>query len=160
MRISKLVKLLVVVFIALAGLNLTSTLLTRYANERLVSAYSERYQFVMAVRDIGQVSDELTNWAREYVVSGNQQAYRNFWHEVNEVRRNERAVEVFYRLGAPPQEMELIQRAISISDELVVLEDSAFAAVAAGDVEAAIDIMFGAEYAADVLHIESTLGEL
>ena len=160
MRISKLIKLLVVGFVALAGLNLTSTLLTRYANERLVTTYDEKHQFVMAVRDLRQASDELTSWSREYAVSGSHQAYMNFWHEVHEERRNERSMEVFYRLGAPHSEMELIQRASSISDDIVMLNDRAFAAIAAGDAETAIDIMFGAEYAAGVLLIEDTLGQL
>ena len=160
MRISKLIVILIVGFVVLAGINIVSILLARVANQRLEDAFEHRYQFVMAVRDLHLASDDLTNWARVYIVTGSRQAYESFWHEVYEVRRNEQAVEVFHRLGAPANELELIQRASDQSDAIVILQDESFAARDAGDIDTAIDIMFGTGYEQAVLLISQILREL
>ena len=149
-----------VVFGILAISNIVFTLLASQANDRLEYAITQRLSLNMATQDLLNASEDLTRWARAYAVTGNPQELQNFQNEIQTIKRKEGAVAVFERYNAPQNEMNLIQRAISYSEALVTLEDQAFIAVAQGNSDLAISIMFGEAYEAGRLPFVQTLNEL
>jgi len=160
MSISHLVKILVVMFAFLAGTNVVFSLLTSQANNRLESAAAQRILLYMAVQDLQIASRDLTRWARAYAVTGNLQEYNDFWNEIIIVQRRERAVATFTELNAPQNERDLIQQALNLSNELALLEEQAFSAVAEDNMDLALYLMFGEAYEAGRLPIMQTLSQL
>jgi len=160
MRISRLIKILIVVFVVLAGTSIIFTLLSSQAEQRLENATNQRMQLHTAVHDLQNASGDLTRWARNYAVTANPQEYRNYWNEINVIQRSSRAVAIFDELNAPQNERDLIQQALSLSNILAELEDEAFQAVAAGNMELARYLMFGDTYEAGRLPIMQTLNQL
>jgi len=160
MNISRLIKFLMVVFGVLAVSNIAFTLLASQANDRLEYAITQRLALNMAARDLLNVSDDLTRWARAYAVTGNPQELQNFMNELDVVQRKEAAEAVFVQYNAPQNEMDLIQQATYHSNALVELEEQAFLAVSQGNSGLAIAIMFGEAYEAGRVPILQTLDEL
>ena len=160
MKISQLINMLVVVFVVLAVANITSVILAGQAKDRLERAFDERWEFAQATQNLQQASADLTRWAREYAVTGNPQSYEEYWGEIFDVRRRDRAVATFDDLGAPQSERDMIQQALSLSNALAQIEDQAFQAVAAGDTDTAVTLMFGDAYEAGRLPIMDVLSSL
>lgn len=160
MSISGLIKVLVVAFAVLAGLNLAFVFFSTQADTRQMNAYEQRIQLIYAVNDLQTASADLTRWARAYAVTGDIREYNAFMNEVNNVRRRENAVSVFESFGAPASELGLIRRALDLDEVLAGLDDLAFEAVKAGDMDFAIQIIYGAEYEATRVQIMETLAEL
>jgi len=124
------------------------------------AAADQRLQLYLAVQDLRTASGDLTRWARAYSVTGNPQEYRDYWDEIFVVQRRDRAVATFEQLNAPQSERDLIQQALNLSNTLAQLEDQAFNAVAEGDMETAVALMFGDAYEAGRLPIINTLDQL
>ncbi|MCL2566105.1 MAG: methyl-accepting chemotaxis protein [Defluviitaleaceae bacterium] len=160
MSISRLIKILIVVFAALASLNIAFFVLSSRADERLARATSERLYLYAALQDLQNASADLTRWARAYAVTGSQQEYQDYWNEIFVVQRRDRAVATFDEFNAPQNERNLIQQALSLSNTLAELEGQAFEAVTAGNMVLATDIMFGSAYEAGRLPIIQTLNQL
>ncbi len=91
-------------------------------------------------------SDRLTAAVRAYAATADRRHYDAFKRELEVDRNRDVAVEGLRRLGLAPHELELLTRAKRNSDNLVNLEDQAFAAVAGNDVSRAIQIVYGPEY--------------
>jgi len=158
--ISKLVKILVAVFVLLAGISVVSTMLLSQANGRLEHAGEQRLALYKAVQDLQNASGDLTRWARNYAITANTAEYNAYWDEIFTVQRRDRAVATFEEYNAPQTEQALIQQALSLSNTLALLEDDAFGAVAIGNMELAAYLMFGEAYEAGRLPIMNTLAEL
>jgi len=160
MSISRLIKVLIVGFVLLAGTSIIFALLASQANNRLENATSQRLQLYTAVHNLQNASGDLTRWARNYAVTANRQEYDYYWDEIFTVQRRDRAVATFYELNAPQNERDLIQQALNLSNTLALLEDEAFQAVAAGDMELAVELMFGDAYETGRFPIMQTLNQL
>ena len=160
MSIAHLVKILVVVFVVLAGLNITFALLANQSHTRKEIAMEQRIQLVQAVNDLQTASSDLTRWARAYAVTGYIQEYNAFMDEIYNVQRRENAVAVFEALNASQAELNLIQHALDLDEVLAGLDDLAFDAVKAGDMSLAVQIVYGREYEAARIPIMETLYEL
>ena len=160
MLISRLIKVLVFGFIIIACLSIMFTVLAVQSKNRMDEAFDERWQFTLAAQELRQASADLTRWAREYALTANPQNYIDFWDEIRVTRRRDRAVSTFYEMGAPQIERDLIQQALHLSNTLAQIEDQAFQAVAAGDMETAISLMYGEAYEAGRRPIMDTLDQL
>ena len=160
MSISRLIKILALVFAVLAGANVLFTLLASQANNRLEYAAEQRLRLYEAVQELQTASADLTRWARAYSVTGYLQEYQDYWQEIFEVRRRERAVVTFEEYRAPLYEQNLIQEALSLSLVLSEIEGQAFDAVRDGNMGLARSLMFGEAYEAGRLPITQTLNEL
>jgi len=158
--ISHLIKILMVVFVLLAGTSIIFTLLASQANQRLEYSTNQRLKLYNAVHDLQNAAGDLTRWARNYAVTASPREYRDYWNEINTVQRRDRAVVTFNELNAPQNERDLIQQALNLSNTLAELEDEAFRAIAAGNMDLAKDIMFGEAYEAGRLPIMQTLNQL
>ena len=160
MSISRLIRILVVVFTILAIASVTFSILSSIADGRLEYASEQRLALSEAVHNLRNASADLTRWARAYAVTGNPQEYSDYWHEIDAVQRRNHAVSTFEEYNAPQHERDLIQHALNLSNTLAQLEDQAFTAVSEGDLDLAIDFMFGEAYEAGRLPIIQTLSQL
>jgi methyl-accepting chemotaxis protein len=120
-------------------------------------AVARQAEFRQLGLDLAGASDLLTQEARHHTVFGERRHLDAYWREVRETRTRDRVVARLKELGAPAEELALIEQAKRNSDALVRTEERAMAAVAASDLEAARRLMFGAEYERDKVAITDPL---
>ncbi|MGH6885853.1 MAG: methyl-accepting chemotaxis protein [Kiloniellales bacterium] len=112
--------------------------------ERL--AIERQAEFKQLGLDLAAASDYLTNEARRYVQFGNKRHLDNYWREVKETRTRDRVVARLQELGAPQEELDLIETAKNNSDALIKTEEAAMKAVEVGDFTTARQLMFDENY--------------
>jgi len=115
--------------------------------ERL--ALSRQAEFKQLGLDLAAASDFLTNEARRYAIFGEKEHFDAYWREVNETKTRDRVVGRLREMGAPADELALIEKAKANSDALIRTEDAAMKAVAAKNLEAARQLMFDKNYDRD-----------
>ena len=91
-------------------------------------------------------SDYLTDEVRRYVQFGDRVHFDNYWREVNETKSRDKVVIRLKELNAPEEELELVEKSKSISDNLIPIEESAMKAVEDNDFDMARRLVFGEEY--------------
>jgi methyl-accepting chemotaxis protein len=159
MRISQITKL---AYGGAIGLSLVTGVFMWSANGALQAereAVARRFEFRQLARDLAAASDLLTNEARRYAVTGRKQHYDDYWREVKETKTRDRVVARLKELGAPKDELDLIEKAKANSDALIKTEDAAMEAVAKGDMERARLLMFGEQYDRDKAVIMAPIDE-
>ncbi|QPJ60363.1 MAG: GAF domain-containing protein [Candidatus Nitronauta litoralis] len=102
------------------------------------------------LRGLGQTlaegSDFLTGEIRRYVQFGDPVHLKNFWNEVRVTRSRDKAVERLKKLNVLPEELAIIKKAKSFSDNLINTEEAAMDAVKKNDFEQARKLVFGKYY--------------
>jgi methyl-accepting chemotaxis protein len=146
MKIATSIKTLNVAIVGAILLAGTSVLLFDRAVDAEREALARQGTFKQLGLDLAAASDYLTNEARRYVQFGEQRHLDNYWREVNETKTRDRVVERLVELGAPQEELDLIEQAKNNSDALIKTEEAAMQAVADGDFETARRLMFDDNY--------------
>src|SRR5436190_4793689 len=146
MRIQRTSQIITVVIIALSLLATVCAFVSRHYLVVQEQAYERRRKMFNYTEQLARGSDRLTGTVRAYAATGDRRHYDAFQRELTEDRNRDLAVEGLRQLGLAPQERELLTRAKRNSDNLVHLENQAFAAVASNDVTRAIQIVYGPEY--------------
>jgi signal transduction histidine kinase/DNA-binding response OmpR family regulator len=146
MRIQRTSHLITIAIIALSVLAIACGLLSRYYRAVQEQAYEDRQQMFKFTEQLANGSDRLTSAVRAYAATGERRYYDAFERELTVDRTRDIAVEGLRQLGLLPSELQLINTAKRNSDNLVHLEDQAFAAVSSNDVRRAIQIVYGHEY--------------
>lgn len=104
-------------------------------------------------------SEYLTNEIRAYVQFGDKVHLDNYWKEVNETKSRDYALERLIELGAPQNEIDLIDQSKSKSDSLTSIEEAAMEAVAVSDFDKGRSLVFGPEYNSYVAEIMGYIDE-
>ncbi len=91
-------------------------------------------------------SERLTNAVRAFSATGESRYDDEYNNEVNVEHNCAKAVDALRMLGTPKNELSLIEEAKRNSDELILLENKAFAAGYIGDFELARHMVYGREY--------------
>lgn len=105
-------------------------------------------------------SKALTTAVRSYAVTGDAQYYEAYQQELEVDKNRDIAWEGLESNNLTDKEWETLNEIASLSNGLVPLEESAMAAVSAGDLKAASDMVFGEEYnltAAKISDLTDTL---
>lgn len=111
--------------------------LSLYKQNRLKDAYENRIQSLALAAELGQSSQDLTRYARTYVVTGNDEYEKKYW-EVLAIRNGEAvrpdgkkiALKTMMKnYGFTPGEFEQLTEAENRSNALVALETEAMNAV-------------------------------
>ena len=114
-------------------------------------------------RDLGLTladgSKYLTNEIRAYVQFGDKVHLDNYWKEVNETKSRDYALERLIELGAPQNEIDLIDQSKSKSDSLISIEEAAMQAVAVSDFDKGRNLVFGPDYNSYVAEIMGYIDE-
>ncbi len=146
MRIKTTSNLILGLVILLSLLSLvTSRISSHYTEERRL-AHVTLVEGLRATEMLREGSDILTNAVRAYASTADPRYLREFQSELRESRTRERAVEMLLGLGLTEPEADLIHKAKKASDELVGLEERAFAAAGRGDTRTAVALVYGPEY--------------
>ena len=112
----------------------------------LVKADERKEEFKELGIALANGSDYLTDEVRRYVQFGDKVHFDNYWREVNETKSRDKAVIRLKELNAPEEELELVEKSKSISDNLIPIEESAMKAVEDNDFDMARRLVFGEEY--------------
>ena len=146
MRIQRTSQIITGGIIVLSVLAIACALWSRRYRIIQEGAYEERRKMFNFTEQLAAGSDRLTTAVRAYAATGDDRHYQAFQQELNVDRNRDIAVAGLRQLGLTPTEDALIARARQNSDNLVHLENQAFAAVKSNDVARAIQFVFGPEY--------------
>ncbi len=97
-------------------------------------------------RELAAASDFLTSQARRYAISGDRKYHDAYWEEVNQTRTRDKVVEQLRAYDMVPGELDLIDEAKRLSDELIVTERQSMQAVGDGNSDLAQRLLFNEYY--------------
>src|SRR6267378_316175 len=146
MRIQRNNKIITATIIVLSVFAIGCAFWSRHYRVVQEQSYEERRKMFNFTEQLARGSDRLTSAVRAYAATGDRRHYEAFERELTVDRNRDLAVEGLWQLGLTPAEQQLINNAKRSSDNLVHLENQAFAAVASNDVARAIQIVYGSEY--------------
>ncbi len=113
---------------------------------RIQTYSTNRADLIINLNRFMDGSAYLTSEVRAYSVMGDELHYDNYWEEVNTLKNRDIAVENMRTIGITDEESGIIAEMQALSNNLIPLESAAMDSVAAGDVQTAIDSVFGQEY--------------
>ncbi len=146
MRIQRTSQIITAAIVLLSLLAITCAFWSRYYRGIQERAYETRRKMFNFTEQLARGSDRLTAAVRAYAATGERQHYDAFQKELTVDRNRDEAVDGLRHLGLTAAEEALIKRAKQNSDNLVGLENEAFAAVASSNVSRAVQIVYGPEY--------------
>lgn len=100
-------------------------------------------------------SQNLTNAVRSYAVTGNIDYYNDYYQELNVDKNRDNALSKLQEIGLTEEEQSYIDQISQTSNNLVPLEEAAMKAVQEGRMEDAREAVYGQEYEASLLIINS-----
>ena len=100
-------------------------------------------------------SQNLTNAVRSYAVTGNIDYYNAYYQELNVDKNRDNALSKLQEIGLTKEEQSYIDQISQTSNNLVPLEGAAMKAVQEGRMEDAREAVYGQEYEASLLIINS-----
>lgn len=159
MKISTLLKVtaaILTMLIIFSGWNLLS--LTRDIQSETEALKLDKELEVLAGQ-LQDASDYLTNEVRAYTQFGDRVHYDNYWTEVNETKTRDMVVQRLQELNVPNELLSLVEQAQANSNDLINLEEQAMAAVEAGNLTRARELVYGADYAAGKAIIAAPLND-
>lgn len=98
-------------------------------------------------------SSYLTSEVRAYATTGDKKHYDNYYKALNEYKARENSVAAMKQIGITKEEESKVDEMMSLSAQLVPLEEAAIKDVEAGDKRAAVLTVLGEEYNASLTSI-------
>lgn len=141
-------------------------------NRQLDDANEARYELTYNANRFMNGSAYLTNEVRAFASTGDQIHFDNYWNEINNLKNREQGVAAMQEIGITSEEQKMIDEMSALSNSLVPLEEQSMENVQAGNMQAAVDYVYGQEYSASIAEInaikenflatlnERTLGEV
>lgn len=128
----------------------------------LYNTFSELEDLVQKQADFKVLSQEIkdgfnhmTVELREYIEKGDKQNIDNYWKEIDETKRIQRAVESIREIRTTESELLIIDEVTRDLDELILIGKRAIEELKTGDMESGMKIVYGKEY----LDLESRIDE-
>lgn len=146
MKISKVLyfifSIVVVLFVAMIVMLL---LFDRTLSDERLLQKNQLELYKLGVR-LENASNFLTDQAKAFVQTGDEEYYNSYVKEVNETKTREAIVERLVQMGVDSQYLKLIEQAKNESVELAQIESVAMELVKKGRFEEARKMMYGPEY--------------
>lgn len=146
LKIVDMLKLVFVVVVVFTLGIICAVTISLNLNNKQTKSIQTQILFERLGLELLSASDLLTSEAKSYVQYGDKKHYDAYFKEINETKTRERVIENLRRLGAPQNEIDLVESARQRSVYLEQIELKAFAEVEKGNMEKARVIMFGDEY--------------
>ena len=146
-----------VIVLAVVAVTTLGVALNSMSDERITRDRQDKFRQLGL--DLSKASESLTTYARAYAVTGDIRIYNAYMEEVQVTRTRENVVAKLIEIGAPQNELDLVQQAANYSNALAQVEDQSFDAVVGGNLALAQSIMFGAEYDQFQAPILATMSE-
>ena len=124
-------------------------------NRQLDTARENRFMLTYNANRFMNGSAYITNEVRAFASTGKQEHYDNYWNEVNNLKNRDKGMEAMQEIGITSEEEAMIDEMSTLSNNLIPLEDEAMKNVEAGQMEEAIDYVYGEEYNNSIAQISS-----
>ena len=124
-------------------------------NAQLNSASEDRFELTYNANRFMNGSAYLTNEVRAFAATGAQEHYDNYWNEINNLKNREQGVAALQEIGITAEEQKMIDEMSALSNSLVPLEEQSMENVIDGNLQAAIDYVYGPEYSASIAQINA-----
>ena len=148
MKTIRLIKILLLVFAVLAGINVLFSFLATQSNNERLRAYESWRLFIMAGHELRTASLELTRLARAFIVMGMEPQLEQYWEELLVTDRLGIVRQMFIDNEASPFEVYLLDTALTYQARLRTMDALAIEARLSGNYELALEISYGSEYTA------------
>lgn len=189
MKIKQMILLMLTLILCLSGLSLVAQMVSVQEEEKQVAASENRYLASRIAKEFADSSASLTRLARSYVSTADQQYWNQYWDIVKwragEIARPAdvysglhigekiKLEEIMRELNFTDEELALLKRAGSLSNDLINTETQAMESIRQGQFVAgpfspepresiesfAIRILFNQAYHAEVAKIKQPVGE-
>ena len=127
-------------------------------------AQEAQLQVTMALNQYREGSKALTSAVQSYAVTGNSLYYDQYMKELNVAQNREKAIATLQEYDITDDEWAALNEIAGMSEGLVPLEEAAMASVAAGDLNAAQESVFGDAYEDTIVKIndytDTAIGEI
>ena len=153
MKQSKLITILNGISIFAMVLMALLLLVYANANSQLSEDNKDRYDLTHYANQFMDGSTYLTEEVRAYAATGDKTHYDNFQNEVNNLKNREAGVAAMQEIGITAEEQGMIDQMSSLSNDLVPLEENAMKNVQEGDLQEALDYVYGDEYNTTILQV-------
>ena len=124
-------------------------------NNQLDNAMEERFDLTYNANRFMNGSSYLTNEVRAFASTGNKEHYNNYWNEINNLKNRDLGVAAMQEIGITAEEQSMIDDMSSLSNQLVPLEEEAMKEVEQGQMQEAIDYVYGTEYNTSITQINA-----
>lgn len=122
-------------------------------NSQLDRANEERFLLTYNANRFMNGSAYLTNEVRAFAATGNQEHYDNYWNEINQLKNRELGVAAMQEIGITSEEQAMIDEMSGLSNTLVPLEEEAMNKVQGGNMQEALDYVYGEAYSTSIAQI-------
>lgn len=136
----------VIIGVALLALSIAITF-------SMSGAQDAQLQVTMALNQYRDGSKALTSAVQSYAVTGNSLYYDQYMNELNVDQNREKAIATLQEYDITDEEWAALNEIAGMSEGLVPLEEAAMASVAAGDLVAAQESVFGDAYEETIVKI-------
>lgn len=126
---------------------------------QLNQANIDRFELTYNANRFMNGSAYLTNEVRAYASTGDRIHYDNYWNEINTLKNRDIGVANMQDIGITADEQSKIDAMSSLSNELVPLESQAMDMVDAGNLQGAIEAVYGESYSTAIAQINSLKDE-
>jgi len=133
-----------------AVIGIVLLLLSLAASIVISSAQKEQVTITVALNQYRLGAKNLTSAVQSYAMTGKQEYYDTYLNELNVAKNREMALDTLKNCNVTKKEWEKLNRIVTMSADLVALEDAAIAGVAAGNLEWAQNFVFRSKYEASV----------
>ncbi len=143
--------------ISILALVLTVILLLAYSNvnQQLSKDNEARFDLTYNANRFMNGSAYLTNEVRAYSATGDQIHYDNYFNEINNLKNRDQGVAAMQEIGITEEEQAMIDEMSALSNNLVPLEENAMENVQAGQLQAALDYVYGSDYSTAITQINA-----
>ncbi len=124
-------------------------------SRQLHESNEERFDLTYNANRFMNGSAYLTDEVRAFCATGNQEHYDNYWNEINNLKNRDKGVAAMQEIGITEEEQGMIDDMSALSNELVPLEEEAMKEVTEGNLQEALDYVYGREYSTSISEIRS-----
>ena len=132
--------------IVLIALSIISFMFIVQANRNLDEANKNRFNLFSYAKQFMEASAYLTNEVRAYAATGDRVHFDNYRNEVDVAKNRDIAVENMKQIGITYPEQGLVSEMFAISNFLVPIEEEAMELASKGDIDGAVEAVYGSFY--------------
>ena len=134
---------------------ITTFIMVVVLNARIDTANENRIALTLNAKRFMDGSAYLTNEVRAYAATGDQAHYDNYWNEADTLQNTTVGVENMKKIGLTEAEQNMVEEMLTISNDLIPLEEDAMKNVQAGKMSDAIAFVYGEEYEQAITKIKN-----
>ncbi|MSS63366.1 methyl-accepting chemotaxis protein [Velocimicrobium porci] len=139
-----------IILLTLTFMELIVAFLINISTKNVLKNQYDVVNYAIQLRD---ASKYLTSEVRGFASTGDEEHYNNYYNEINNEKNRDKAIAGMEAIGISSDEKEQINEILTMSNQLVPLEEEAMAYAKEGNLEKAIEYVYGEEYNAGIREI-------